>query len=1025
MQLPSALIAALKSRAVIPLVGAGVSRAVTDAAGCPLFPTWRGLLEAAGQRLREENLATKANRVQATLEDNEYLDAAKVARDALGPLWLDFLKAQFDPPSHLARPESLDLARAIWSLGSRLVLTTNYDRVLRWASPQEADVHDWTMSDRGNLVDINRGAVGHPAVWHLHGFIDRPEEIILTPDSYSLLYPARSQVQVDYEAALSTLRWLLTARTFLFIGFGMEEAIQRQIGWVRDTFAGAGGKHFVLVKAENQEAMEKELQDLSVQPLPFENFGPPLLQLLREMGGHVESGGLSTPAPLPRMEADPRPYLEYLRSESAFIEIRGLRLGVAEAPRFPIDDLYIPLIDEGDPGGRTIEQSLSKTLARLREAPAPKTRLVILGDPGSGKTTFLRRIAKAACSARIADPSTPFPILLRISELSDFIERQERKEAPSLLPLLLAQQTRDLALSLEESFFERQLTKGPCLLLLDGLDEAPSAAARETVSRLIEKAAHAWPDCHFVVTTRPKAYEEEVMLSGFDHTRVGPLQPDAIRTFLERWSAALIADSPERAKRHAAQLIQAVESRLEIRRVARNPVMLTALAALHWNERRMPEQRADLYESILMWLARSRKRRPGRRSPEACLQALQELAAEMQRHPDGRMVQAPRDWAANTLAGQFAGDTGRALAFLMEEEADSGIVVNRGSDVRFWHLTFQEFLAARLLAVVEPAVRYSLLFGEGRAWQHEWREVVVLLAGILHQQRSANVDALIAAALDDLYASVRANKRPHPESGKPELTRQAQCFALLGAMLRDLEPLGYTPCDPRYAEVKNAVLGIFEAGRSDSISLKTRLETAEALGQAGDPRLRLPRDPDYWVKVENFEIGRYPVTVNEYQVFVEDGGHKPEQWDNQVLRQNSPVVNVSWLDAKTYCDWAGVRLPTDAEWQRAAQGAEGRQFPWGNRHPGSDRANYSDTALRRPSPVGLFPLGSTPDGIADLAGNIWEWVADWYDDTQAYRVLRGGSWNYNSAVLPASVRWFRRGVTFSDAGFRCARDVSP
>jgi hypothetical protein len=1001
--LPSTLVDALKARAVVPFAGAGVSRAVTDEAGQPLFPTWRGLLVAAAEQLRAQCLPTKANRVQATLEDNEYLDAARIAREALGTDWFKFLEAQFNPPSERVRPATLDLARAIWRLGSPLVVTTNYDKVLHWASPQERDLRHWTVSDAENLAEIHRGSLEKPAVWHLHGFIDRPKEIILTPDGYGNLYPIDGKVEAHYQAASWTLRHLLTARTFLFIGFGMEEAIEQQISWVRETFAGAGVKHFLLVRDEDRAAMEKELHGLSVQPVPFADFGKPLLDLLGELASLADSGGAQ--APLPRMEADPRPYLEYLRNETAFIEIRGLRLNVAEAPRFPINDLYIPLIDEmaGGRARRMLDQSLAQS------------RLVILGDPGSGKTTFLRRIANAACAAWLADASAPFPLLLRISELSEFVERHERKDAPALVPLLLAQQTRDLAVPLDEHFFERRLTKGPCLLLVDGLDEAPSEAARETVSRLIEKAARAWPHCRFVVTTRPKAYEEEVMLADFHPARIGPLEPEAVRTFLERWAAALMTENPERARLHGRELIEAVESRPEIRRIASNPVMLTALAVLHWNERRMPERRADLYDSILMWLARSRKRRPGRLSPEDCIKVLQELAGAMQGYPQGRQVQAPRDWAAKSLRWQFQGNAARALAFLKEEEADSGIVVNQGADVRFWHLTFQEFLAARLLASMNDNERHALLFAQGRAWLPEWREVVLLLAGILHQQRDKNVDALVSAALDDLYGV------------EPELTRQARCFSLLGAMLRDLQPRGYAPSDPRYAEVKKAVLGIFEANNAAAIPLKTRLEAAEALGQAGDPRSRRPRDPDYWVKVEGFEIGKYPVTVQEYQLFVDDGGLKPSEWDDQLLRPNCPVVGVTWFDAKAYCDWARVRLPSEAEWERAARGAEGREYPWGDEEPDPDRANYHQTKLGRPSPVGLFPRGSTPDGIADLAGNVWEWVADWYDDSKNARALRGGSWVRRSKDLRTSERNKNRPDTrnVSSVGFRCAREAAP
>jgi iron(II)-dependent oxidoreductase len=261
---------------------------------------------------------------------------------------------------------------------------------------------------------------------------------------------------------------------------------------------------------------------------------------------------------------------------------------------------------------------------------------------------------------------------------------------------------------------------------------------------------------------------------------------------------------------------------------------------------------------------------------------------------------------------------------------------------------------------------------------------------------------------------------------KPKLAEQVRCFGLLGAMLRDLQPLGYTPPDRRYAEVKNAVLGIFEANQAAAIPFKTRLAVAEALGQAGDPRLRLPRDPDYWVRVEGFEIGKYPVTVQEYRLFVDDGGPKPEFWDIQLLRPNCPVVNVNWFDAKAYCDWAHVRLPTEAEWERAARGPERREYPWGNEEPDPDRANYDQTGLGGVSPVGLFPRGSTPEEIADLAGNVWEWAADWYDESEEFRVLRGGSWVDDSAYLRASYR--SRGLPgnwFVSLGFRCAREVFP
>jgi predicted NACHT family NTPase len=138
--------------------------------------------------------------------------------------------------------------------------------------------------------------------------------------------------------------------------------------------------------------------------------------------------------------------------------------------------------------------------------------------------------------------------------------------------------------------------------------------------------------------------------------------------------------------------------------MARNPVMLTALAVVHWNERRLPEQRADLYDSIITWLSRSREQRDGRATADRTVVLLQELALAMQDDPEGRKTQVSKRWAAESIAAELGGgpvtkDTvAAAERFLDEEEVDSGIIVGRGNELAYWHLTFQEFLAAKAIA---------------------------------------------------------------------------------------------------------------------------------------------------------------------------------------------------------------------------------------------------------------------------------------------------------------------------------------
>src|SRR5207302_138669 len=155
------------------------------------------------------------------------------------------------------------------------------------------------------------------------------------------------------------------------------------------------------------------------------------------------------------------------------------------------------------------------------------------------------------------------------------------------------------------------------------------------------------------------------------------------------WCQRLFPKAAELAAGHEQELRSALKLRLEIRRMASNPVMLTALAVVHWNEKRIPEQRAELYESIVTWLSRARQSRPGRLKADRCVAILKKVALAMQNHPEGRQVQVRRHWAAEALVDEFGGRqdswtaTQAAERFLEEEELDSGIIIGRGDDVRF------------------------------------------------------------------------------------------------------------------------------------------------------------------------------------------------------------------------------------------------------------------------------------------------------------------------------------------------------
>jgi hypothetical protein len=414
---------------------------------------------------------------------------------------------------------------------------------------------------------------------------------------------------------------------------------------------------------------------------------------------------------------------------------------------------------------------------------------------------------------------------------------------------------------------------------------------------------------------------------------------------------------------------------------------------------------------------------------------LQQLALAMQNAPKGRAVYVSKRAAADALAPHFREvpepeRLPRAQDFLEQEEIDSGIIVSRASEVAFRHLTFQEYLAAKAIAGMADAAQRDLLLAADAIYRPEWREVVLLLGGVLYRQGLEKVGGLVSAVLRKL-------------GELPSLAEQARCAGLLGAVVRDLRPFNYQPADPRYQRTMDAVLKIFDADKAYGIEFHVRLEAAEALGQAGDPRLR----QDNWITIRGggparlkpFQIGRYPVTVEEFRQFVEDEGYQNERWwraggfgqdtepagwDEQVQHPNRPVTGVSWYAASAYCAWDRARLPSEAEWELASRGLEGREYPWGQEEPDEKRANF-DRKVGNPTPVGLYPAGATPEGVADMAGNVWEWTEDW-NVRDKVRVLRGGSYIGEARDRRASGHGrIEPDDRHDNIGFRCVREVVP
>jgi formylglycine-generating enzyme required for sulfatase activity len=272
------------------------------------------------------------------------------------------------------------------------------------------------------------------------------------------------------------------------------------------------------------------------------------------------------------------------------------------------------------------------------------------------------------------------------------------------------------------------------------------------------------------------------------------------------------------------------------------------------------------------------------------------------------------------------------------------------------------------------------------------------------------------------------------------------------------------------------------------VALRVRIAAGEVLGYLGDPRLgelvTIPEgsflmgddddedededaNPRHEVFLATYQIGKYPVTNAEFGEFVAAGGYrekrwwtasgwrrkkaekwtKPRYWNHtRFNKPNQPVVVVSWYEALAYCRWRAAqekknyRLPTEAEWEKAARGTDGRKYPWGETFDSSRLNSWEgDQIVGSPTPVGIFPTGVSPNHCWDLAGNVMEWTGAHYkkyrydpkdgrEDLEAGddapRVLRGGSWGYNRYNARCSYRgWNYPVARGDDLGFRVV--VSP
>lgn len=868
---------------------------------------------------------------------------------------------------------------------------------------------------------------------------------------------------------------------------------------------------------------------------------------------YFDSRRIETPAEQEKVQKAFRAYLEKLRRHCNALPLAALGGDENADEEITLDKVYIELDTtqpKEDPEGKSARRvkvgsreislpSEKQTPISVIEAAIETNRMVVLGDAGAGKSTFVKELLALQSAVLLGETKEPLegfspdliPVFVVLREL-----------APRLVKLNLGNlSTEKQKVALADAVFEKihddvrslkaddfvpvlkeAVENGKLLLVLDGLDEVPQDARG-----LIRQAVGALIQLHkierIIITSRSRSYTGQAVFPNFQPFTIARFDQEKIQQFARAWynERHRLGHIPKDQIEPRANNLSAAATDPDLIEMSGNPMMLTSIALLHQRDIGLPRERVKLYNLIVtVLISRWQKYKTGEEDfvpsehlarflkDDNKLRSTLELLAYETHRTGMEIDKSKRDEADADLSRSRAltllerpeniGDLSLASEFLDYVDQRAGLLMGKGGDLdlptsySFPHRTIQEYLAGcHLIGKREPGREIFDHAAMGDFWS-----LAALMGAeeLFYNRRNENT-------LLDLAYYLCSSNNPETEQEERAVLWSGQFANVLGLDIIQRD-IGNPRSGREYLE--QLIPLTVDLLNSTHLTSRERAEAGDTLARLGDPRPGVTNDfifcelpaskflmgntektdemsfdderPQFEYDIKhNYFISRYPVTNAQFGLFLNDPeGYADErwftdagkEWRKQAKREkppkpggsfdlpNHPVVNVTWYEAVAFTRWLTnkmrrensglkvwkkgsikdiamdfekweVRLPTEAEWEKAARWkpslsgrgkgeGESLRYPWGDNFV-QDNVN-SNMIVGSTSAVGCFPGGKSPYGALDMSGNVWEWCAtQWTGNYKDYAK------NENNNLEGDVLRVLRGGAFYDDEGHvRCA-----